>query len=214
MDVVAAARRLAADGLVLGTAGNVSARAGDDLVEVSATGAVLAELDAATVCTVRLDGTLVAGGYPPTSELGMHLSVYRELPAAGAVVHAHASAATAAACVLDAPGELPVLHYQMLELGGAVPVVPYRLFGSAELAGAVVDALGGGERSAVLLSNHGALTVGTTPAEAVARMALLEWLCGLWLTARAAGTPRVLDAAQVAEVAAEIARRGYGRLQR
>ena len=70
-------------------------------------------------------------GSCPTSELGLHLGVYADQPARGAVVHTHAPWSTAVACVLD---ELPVLHYQQLLLGGAVRVAPYATFGSAELA--------------------------------------------------------------------------------
>ena len=74
------------------------------------------------------------GALAPTSEVELHLAVYR-LHDAGAVVHTHAPAATALSCVLD---ELPCVHYEMLLLGGAVPVAPYATFGTPELARAVV----------------------------------------------------------------------------
>src|SRR3954452_10259739 len=93
--VAAAARRLADEGLVLGTAGNVSARR-DDLVAVTPTGAVLERLDSAEVAVVDLDGNQVEGDLAPTSELGLHLGVYRRY-GPGAVVHTHAPMATALA---------------------------------------------------------------------------------------------------------------------
>ena len=101
--VAAAARRLAGAGLVIGTAGNVSARA-QELVAVSPTGAALQDLEASDIAVVDLDGTHVDGPRPATSELELHLGIYRRYEA-GAVVHTHAPMATALACVLD---ELPV----------------------------------------------------------------------------------------------------------
>ena len=114
---------------MLGTAGNVSARAGDH-VAITPTGAVLAELEPAQVSIVDLEGVLVDGDLAPTSELALHLGVY-ERYGAGAVVHTHSPMATALSCVLD---EVPCVHYQMLLLGGAVRVAPYATFGTPELA--------------------------------------------------------------------------------
>src|ERR1700743_1088011 len=101
--VSAASRRLAAEGLVLGTAGNVSARAGD-LVAVTPTGAVLADLTPEQIVVVDLDGPPVSGDFAPTSELELPLGAYRRY-GPGAVVHAHSPIGTALACVLD---ELPL----------------------------------------------------------------------------------------------------------
>ncbi len=117
--VAAACARLAAQGLLIGTAGNVSLRCGD-LVAVTATGAVLADVTADEVTVVDLAGGVVTGRYAPTSELGLHLDIYRTY-GTQAVVHTHAPKATAIACVLD---ELPVIHYQQLLLGGATRVAP------------------------------------------------------------------------------------------
>ena len=118
--VASAARRLADAGLVAGTAGNVSERAGD-LVAVTPTGAELATLRAEQITVVDLDGHVVDGALEPTSELDLHLGVYRRYGSA-AVVHTHAPAATALACVA---AELPAIHYQVLALGGPVRVAPY-----------------------------------------------------------------------------------------
>src|SRR5207302_7711152 len=79
-EVAAACRRLAAEGLVLGTAGNVSARRGDE-VAVTPTGAVLAELEPEQVSVVHLDGRQIDGELAPTSELDLHLGVYRRYDA-------------------------------------------------------------------------------------------------------------------------------------
>ncbi|WP_189263577.1 class II aldolase/adducin family protein [Streptomyces fuscichromogenes] len=196
-------RRLGAAGLLIGTAGNVSVRVGDR-VAVTATGAVLAQLTAGQVTVVDLDGKVLAGTLQPTSELDLHLGVYRRY-GAGAVVHTHAPMATALSCVLD---ELPCIHYQLLALGGTVRVAPYATFGTPELAESVLAALDG--RSAALLANHGSVTVGPTLDKAVENALLLEWACGVYQHAAALGTPRVLDEQQQLAVIEAAIARNYG----
>jgi L-fuculose-phosphate aldolase len=203
-EVAEACRRLAREGLVLGTAGNVSVRAGAEAVAVSPTGAVLADLGAEQVTVVDLDGGIVSGDLEPTSELDLHLGVYRRYEA-GAVVHTHAPMATALSSVLE---ELPCVHYQMLLLGGAIPVAPYETFGTPELAVAVLDALEG--RTAALMANHGAIAHAPDLAGAVERSLLLEWACTVYWRAAAIGEPRALDEGQRQAVVAAALERGYG----
>jgi L-fuculose-phosphate aldolase len=188
-DVAAAARQIAAEGLALGSSGNISARAGDRIA-VTPTGAKLAALSAEQITIVDLRGTVIAG-LAPTSELALHLGVY-ERYRAGAVVHTHSPQATALACVLD--GVLPCIHYAMLALGGDVPVAPYRTFGSPELAAVTVDALEG--KTAALMASHGTIVHAEDVTRAVANARLLEWAAQLYLTASSVGTPHVLDAAE------------------
>jgi L-fuculose-phosphate aldolase len=203
VEVAAAARRLAAAGLVAGTSGNLSARSGEH-VAVTPTGAVLAELEAADVTVVDLDGERVDGRLAPTSELELHLGVYRRYDA-GAVIHTHAPVATALSCVVD---ELPCVHYEMLLLGGTVRVAPYATFGSPELAASVLDALDG--RTAALMANHGAVAYGADVNGAVRATELLEWACTLFWRARAIGEPRVLDERQRQDVIDFAVRTRYG----
>ena len=204
--VAAAARRLAAERLVLGTAGNVSARAGE-LVAVTPTGAVLAELEAEQVVIVDLEGRIVHGDFAPTSEIELHLGAYRRY-GAGAVVHAHSPVGTALACVLD---ELPLIHYQMLALGGPIRVAPYATFGTPKLAKLTLDALEG--RAAALMANHGMIAVGSDLDAAVDNALLLEWTSELYWRAASVGRPRTLDAGHAQDFIDAIAARGYGALQ-
>ena len=198
-----AGRRLAEERLVLGTAGNVSARDGERIA-ISPTGAVLADLEADDVPVVDLDGNLVEGRLEPTSELGLHLGVHRRYEC-GSVVHTHQPIATALSCVVD---EVPCVHYQMLLLGGTVRVAPYATFGTPELAASVVDALDG--RSAALMANHGAVTHAADPDAALESALLLEWACSVYWRAAAIGTPRVLDEAERGAVIEAAVARGYG----
>jgi L-fuculose-phosphate aldolase len=206
--VAEASRRLAAEGLVLGTAGNVSVRGDGDLVAISPTGAQLADLDAAQVSVVDMDGNLVDGELEPTSELGLHLGVY-ERYGAGAVVHTHAPWATTIACARD---ELPCVHYQMLLLGGTVRVAPYRTFGTPELAEAVLEALDG--RTAALMANHGAINYAASADAAVDAALLLEWACEVYWRASALGEPRTLGEEERRAVIEAVASRGYGTTRR
>jgi L-fuculose-phosphate aldolase len=201
--VAAVSRSLAADGLVAGSSGNVSARSRDH-VAITPTGGVLAELTPEDVAVVDLSGSLVDGPLEPTSEMELHLGVYDRYEA-GAVVHTHPPTATALSCVVD---EVPCVHYEMLRLGGAVPVARYETFGTPQLAQAVLDALEG--RTAVLMANHGALTYAADPAAAADLTRLLEWACTVYWRAAAIGTPRALGEEERQAVIDAVLARGYG----
>lgn len=201
--VAATCRALAESGLVLGTAGNVSERDGE-LVAITPTGAVLAEITADDVVVVDRAGQLVDGRLEPTSELGLHLGVY-ERYGAGGVVHAHSPVSTAMGCVLH---ELPLIHYQLLALGGPVRVAPYATFGTSELAELTLQALDG--RAAALMSNHGMIAVGGDVAAALENARLLEWGCELYWRAASIGTPRLLSQDDADAFLAAVSDRGYG----
>ena len=201
--VAAACRALAQAGLVRATSGNVSAREGDR-VAITPTGGVLGELTADQIVVVDLDGAVVEGSLAPTSEIALHLGVYRRY-GAGAVVHTHAPVATALSIVVD---ELPCVHYEMLALGGAIRVAPYRTFGTPELAEVVLDALDG--RTAALMANHGALNYGTDIDTAVDGALLLEWACEVYWRAAALGEPRALGEEDRQAVIEAAAQRSYG----
>jgi L-fuculose-phosphate aldolase len=206
--VAAACRRLAAEGLLIGTAGNVSAVVpGGELIAVTATGVVLADCGPDEVSVVDRAGAVVEGTLAPTSELDLHLSVYVATGAA-AVVHTHAPFATAVACVAD---ELPVLHYQQILLGGEIRVAPYATFGTPALAAHVTEAIAG--RSAALMASHGSVAHGGTLDKAVDNALLLEWLCTLHHRAHALGTPRVLTGEQQLAVIEQALSRSYGTTQ-
>ena len=188
-------------GLVTGTSGNVSARAGE-LVAVSPSGLDYAELSADLVGVHRLDGTPVEAALRPTSEMPLHLAVYAATEAT-AIVHTHPVAATALSTLA---GELPAIHYQVAMFGGPLPVAPYATYGSEELARNVVNALR--DRTGCLMANHGAVTTGQDLRSAFTASRYLEWLSEVYLKALAAGTPRVLPADEIELVAGRLA--GYG----
>ncbi|WP_460857195.1 class II aldolase/adducin family protein [Nocardiopsis coralliicola] len=205
--VVAAVQRLVGDGLVVGTAGNVSVRAGDGngdgAVAVTPSGLDYGALAPELVGLHALDGAALDAPLAPTSEMGMHLEVYRRT-GAQAVVHTHSPAAAALSVLVD---EIPPIHYYLALFGGRVPVVPYAPYGSAELAEAAGAALE--EAGGCLLGNHGAVTTGATLDQALERARHLEWLSDVALRVLGASRPyRALTGAEMDEVGARIG--GYG----
>ncbi|MBT2390344.1 class II aldolase/adducin family protein [Streptomyces sp. ISL-1] len=203
-DLVATARRTAAAGLVVGTSGNVSTRVGG-LVLVTPSAVPYDRLTPEDTVAVDLDGNQLLGELAPTSELPLHLEVYRNTQA-GAVVHTHAVYATAVSTLVP---ELPPIHYMAAALGGTVRVARYALYGTDELAANMLHALR--ERSACLLQNHGTVAYGDSLDQAYDRTAQLEWMCRLWLTAASlpGHTPSLLTGSQLREAADKL--QGYGR---
>lgn len=207
--LAAAGRRLAERGLVIGTSGNLSARHGD-LVAVTPTGGVIGELTAEQMTVIRLeDGEVVDGELAPTSEVPMHLAIYRA-SFANAIAHTHATTSTAIGLIAD---EIPLVHYTMLGLGGAVRVADYACYGTDQLAEIVVKALE--FKQAALMRNHGSIAVGATVAKAVDNLELCEWAAetyhqALLASAVTGRAPRELTQAEQDEVITAALTSGYG----
>ena len=201
--IVDAGRRLAEGGLVIGTAGNLSARIGEHLV-VTGSGTDLGALTPRDLTVVDLDGSVLDGDRAPTSELPLHLAIYRSTGAA-AVAHAHSPSSIAVGVTHDV---LPPVHYATVPLGGVVRVAEYATFGTPELAANVLAALDG--RVAALMRNHGSVAYGASVAEACGRLETVEWLAEVYRRAAALGTPRLLTDAELAAVAAQLERLNYG----
>ncbi|MDF2826510.1 MAG: fuculose phosphate aldolase [Mycobacterium sp.] len=194
--VADAGRTMITDGLVQGTAGNVSIRAGD-VVAISPSSIPYEQVTEDNVCVLDLDGNLLdSNGIRPSSETSMHLSIYRETDAQ-AIVHHHGLSSVTVSTVLD---ELPPLHYYAARLGGPTRVARYERFGTPALARSVSAALA--DRTAALMQNHGAVAYGQTLDQAYDRAQLLEWLCALHIGAASLGRPRVLSSDELAQVVA------------
>jgi L-fuculose-phosphate aldolase len=189
--------KLAGSPLSSGTSGNISVfdRA-TGLMAISPSSMDYQHMAPEDVVLFNLDGDVVAGERRPSSEWSMHLACYRHRKDINAVVHTHSPAATTLA-VLGL--ELPAVHY-MIALGGraTVPVAPYHLYGTAELAEAAVTALEGG--FSCLLESHGVLAAGGDLHQAWSTAEQIEFCADLYLRARALGEPKILTDAQIAEV--------------
>mgnify|MGYP003442278361 CR=1 FL=1 len=190
-DVAAVACELVRSGLVVNTSGNVSLRIGDTIA-ITPSARAYETLQPADICLVDLTGAAVDGRWLPSSELALHLALYHANPDCQAIVHTHSVNATAVSMLVDT---LPAIHYQMADLGGAVPVAPYATFGSPELAASVIQAIP--NHTAALMQNHGSISYGPNLQKALARTVLLEWCAEVWLKASTLGKPRVLTEEQL-----------------
>jgi L-fuculose-phosphate aldolase len=168
--VLDAAKRMLADGLVEGTSGNISGRLPDGHVCLSPSSVPYDTMTLDDLVVVDLEGTVVEGHRSPTTEKDLHLSALRQYPELGAVIHTHAVYATMFALAHE---PIPaVIEEVVVYLGGDIPCCEYKGTGSAELGDEVARHLG--DRGAALLANHGLVTCGSSPEQALHNAALVE----------------------------------------
>ena len=192
-DIVRVCRRLYERGLVAGPDGNVSVRLSDGTILVTPAGLSKVDVTPDDLVIVSLEGAVVQGRRPPSSELKMHLRIYQRRPDARAVVHAHPPTATG----FGVAGEglmAPVLTEVILQMG-AVPLVPYVTPGTQAFADSFEPLLD--RHDAFLLANHGATTLGPSLDVAHQRMESLEHAAKITLTARLLGKVNELTAGDV-----------------
>jgi len=200
--VAAVYREIGRRGLIAGSSGNVSHRTRTGML-VTPSGCSAETVDAGGLVAMTLAGD-VKGNQAPSSEWAMHAAIYLAYPQAQCVVHTHADACTALACLNEG---LPPFHYMVANFGGDdVRCAPYVTFGTPELARLAVAALTG--RSACLLANHGMIVHAPNAAQALNAACVLETLCRQYLLARAAGAVRLLTADEMR--AAHERYRSYG----
>jgi L-fuculose-phosphate aldolase len=176
-------RRLYQAGLIAGQDGNVSVRLPSGHILVTPAGFSKVDVEPEDLVELSPEGEQVAGRHAPSSEVGMHLRIYRRRDDVNAIVHAHPPTATAFAVAgLDfMDGVLP----EVIFLLGGVPLVPYAAPGTPALGDALEPYLA--RHDAFLLANHGATTVGPTLLLAHQRMESLEHAARILLSARALG---------------------------
>ena len=189
------ARSMYERGLTFGSSGNISVRMDDGWL-MTPTGSNLGDLDPARISRLDESGQLVSGD-KPTKETFLHLAMYDERPAAGAVVHLHSTHSVAVSCLADVdPADVlpPITAYYVMKVG-TLPLVPYFPPGDADLARAVREMAS--KHHAVLLANHGPVVAGKSLEDAVYATEELEETAKLFLMLRGMKT-RFLDAGQVA----------------
>jgi L-fuculose-phosphate aldolase len=201
------ARQLISSGLVTGTSGNVSARTSEGDMLITPSGVDYKVLGPDEVVLVDLEMNVLEGSLVPSTETPMHTGIYKARGNVDAVVHTHSRFATTLACL---GWEIPPVHYMLTTLGpdGRIPLAPYVLYGTQELANHAANALGE-SHNACLLANHGTIAVGESAEKAFSRTVVLEEMAEVYYRARLAGEPVLLNPEEVAEVAAKITT-GYG----
>ena len=187
-------------GLTHGSTGNISAKLDDGWL-LTPTGSNLGRLDPARLSKLDWNGKLVSGD-APSKENFLHLAMYQERKAAGAVVHLHSTHSVAVSVLadVDANDVLPPLTAYYVMRIGRLPLVPYYAPGDLELADAVRGFAG--KHHAVLLANHGPVVAGSTLAAAADAVEELEATAKLFLMLRGEKA-RLLTPEQVAELRAK-----------
>ncbi len=183
-------------GLVIWTAGNVSARVpGADLMVIKPSGVSYDDLDAGAIVVTDLYGDLVEGERNPSSDTAAHAYVYRHMPHVGGVVHTHSTYATAWAARHE---PIPcVLTMIADEFGGDIPVGPFALIGDDSIGRGIVDTLQASRSRAVLMAGHGPFTVGRDARDAVKAAVMLEDVARTVHVSRQLGDPHLLEPAHV-----------------
>ncbi len=194
--------QLAARGLIAGRDGNLSVRLGADRVLVTPSGVIKALVEPGDMVEVDLRGRKRRGRHNPTSELDLHLRILGQRQDVNAVVHAHPPVATGFA--VAGQGFQPFVLPELILQVGDVPVVRYGTPGTPELGDRVEAFIA--EHDALLLANHGAVTVGPTLDLAWIRMESLEHAARIISTAHQLGRVNELTPDQVARLAAQRAR--------
>ena len=193
-EIVAVCRRLYDRGLIAGQDGNVSVRLRSGHILVTPSGLSKVDVTRDTLVELTPDGRPVTEGLVASSEVGMHLRIYRDRADVRAVVHAHPPVATAYGVVgrdfMDAV--LPEVIFHL----GRGPLVPFALPGTPALGDAMAPYLG--EHDAFLLASHGATTVGPSLRLAHQRMESLEHAARILLAASQLGTVTPLQPDHVA----------------
>src|SRR3954469_24369496 len=192
-DIVEVGRRLYGRGYTASNDGNISVRLGSDRLLMTPTNVCKGFMDARMMCVTDLEGRKLEGERNPSSEIQMHLEVYRQRPEIQAVVHAHPPVATAFA-VAGIPLDRAVLAEVVTTLG-SVPIAEYATPSTQELPAAVrkyVKAHDG-----MLLANHGALTLGADLFSAYYKMETIEHFANISFVARMLGGERLLSRDEV-----------------
>jgi L-fuculose-phosphate aldolase len=206
--IVEAGRRLRDRFFVASNDGNISARLPDGGFLVTPTSVNKGDMTVDQLLKVDAEGKVLSGVSRPSSELKMHLAVYKARPDVAAIVHAHPPAATGfAACRirLDAEVILPEVVFNLGRIGFAEYGTP----STEEVPNAVMKEIPACD--ALLLSNHGAITVGDDVMQAYYRMETLEMYARVRLVTTLLGGARPLSGAQVDELLKVKERQGWGK---
>lgn len=188
IEVAALHAELPRNGLVVWTAGNVSARVpGAELLVIKPSGVSYDELTPEAMVVCDFEANLVEGSRSPSSDTAAHAYVYKHMAEVGGVVHTHSDYATAWAARRE---PIPcVLTMIADEFGGEIPVGPFALIGDDSIGRGIVETLRESRSRAVLMANHGPFTIGRDARDAVKAAVMVEDVARTVHIARQLGEP-------------------------
>lgn len=184
-EICAVGRKLWLRQLVDGNGGNISYRIGPNEVICTPTMVSKYDLTPADMCMVDLDGNQIAGKRAATSEILLHLEIYKNVPEAKSVVHCHPPHATAYAITAQVPASLLIPEYDIFV--GKVVLAPYETPGTVEFAQTVLPHVR--QHNVMLLKNHGAVSWADSVTLAEWNCEVLETYCAMLILARQLGAP-------------------------
>ena len=194
--IIEAGKRLYARGLVAANDGNISARISENEVWATPTNVSKGFMTPDMLVRLDLDGNVLEGTLKPSSEVKMHLEIYKRSPEVMSVCHAHPPAATTFAAA-GVPLDKAFLQETVVLLG-IIPVAPYQMPGSAELALGAASYCP--DYNAVLLEHHGLVTWGNSVSQALHRLEGVEFYAQISMNLRMMGLERPMTNAQINEL--------------
>ena len=203
--IVEYGKKLLENNLTTGTGGNLSILNRDqNLLAISPSGVDYYQITKEDIVILDLEKNIIEGNNKPSSELAMHLTVYKNRKDINSVVHTHSIFATSVACLNI---DLPPVHYMIAVAGDKVPCADYASFGTDKLAQNAVESLGK-KYKAVLLSNHGLLSCGKDISEAFNIAEEIEYVAEVYLRTKAVGDPVIISSEEMNKM--ETAFKNYG----
>ena len=183
-------KKMINDHLTAGTGGNLSILdRSTGLMAISPSGIDYFETKLEDIVIMNLDGDVVEGTCKPSSELNLHIALYKKKPEITAVVHTHSTY-----CIVLSTLDMPIkaVNYILADAGTpSVPVAPYRRFATQELADAVADSIG--DSNACLMANHGLSTCGKNLQSAYSLARECEWIAEIQWRAMCIGKPNMIN---------------------
>jgi L-fuculose-phosphate aldolase len=202
-------RKMSREKLVKGTGGNISIFSPvENLMAISPSGKDYETIDIDDVMVTDLDGKVIEGNCKPSSEWPMHIIFYKHRPGINAVVHTHSINAATLSCLRI---DLPPIYYLTCSAGPVVHCAKYAMNGTHELAQNALDAMG--ESRAVLLANHGVLTIADNLHYAYYIAEQLEFEAELYIKSRIIAEPIALNKNEVQGMLELFAGLRYGQQQ-
>jgi L-fuculose-phosphate aldolase len=195
-EIVRFGKKLVNSKLTTGTGGNLSLfNRREGLIAISPSGIDYLEMRPEDIVLLNIDGEIIEGNCRPSSELNFHTMLYLKRRDINAIIHTHSVYATTIACL---NWEIPAVHYLVGFSGNKVPVAPYATFGTKKLADNISKTIG--NYNAVLLANHGLITIGVDLSSTFYIAEELELVAQIYYQSRCIGKPAILSDKEMEKV--------------
>ena len=196
--IVEVGKKLESESLTVGTGGNISYYfKEEDLMAITPSGIGYSQIKPEDIAIMNMEGEKVDGDKKPSSELLMHLEIYKKREDIKSVIHTHSLYSTTISCLNE---EIPSIQYMIAVAGGdKIPTADYERYGTRALAEAVVESMGE-KYSATLMNNHGLIAGGSGLWDTYKIIETVEFIAELYYRSNSIGEPQVLDGEKMKNV--------------